>query len=169
MSIFRGGIPYGMDVNRLKEAFPVPTLVEGRVINHSELQEVLSNPSTSRYYCVVNSWRREMKNMNAVHIVWESKIGLKILDPAQLYGHTKKGIKQKFRQVGRKLKALDWVDRKRLNPVGQQAFDHDIQVRSKVAAALESANKDLAVDLAPVKSLPKPKIVPGEKGMTAAE
>jgi hypothetical protein len=167
MSIFRGGIPYGMDVKRLKEAFPIPALVEGRVIKHSELLETLDHPSASRYYCVVNSWRREMKNMNAIHIIWEPKIGLRVLDPAQLFGHTKKGINQKTRQVGRKYRDLDYVERNRLNPVGQQHLDHHLQVRAKVAAALESASKDLAVDLAPVKSLPKPQIVPAHKAESA--
>jgi hypothetical protein len=158
---FRGGVPYAIDVNRLKEAFPVPSLTEGRVIEHKDLELVITaKAGNQRYYGVINSWIAQMKNNNGVFMIWEPAVGIKVLAPAEILSHAEVRTRQKIGQTGKAIKIFAWVDRTRLNPVGQQRLDHQTRVTNAIKDALAMARKDLAIDLAPVKSLPRPKLNP---------
>jgi hypothetical protein len=157
---FHGGVPYIVDVNRLKEAFPVPSLSEGRVIQHAELERIVNaNKGEQRYYGVINSWLAQMKNSNGIFMIWEPSVGIKVLDPASILTHAENKTRQKIRQTGRAVNIYGWVDRTRLDMLGQQRFDHQRHKVSVLKDALHVAAKDLAVALAPIKSLPKPKVI----------
>lgn len=157
--VFRGGIPYVVDVNRLKESFPVPNLIEGLVIKHGELEQIVQAKAKSqRYYGVVNSWIAQMKNANGIVIEWVPATGIKVLNPAEILSSAETRLRQKIGQTGRAVKRFAWVPRERLDQVGQQRLDHQVRVAGAIKDALASARKELAIDLAPVKSLPKPKV-----------
>jgi hypothetical protein len=158
--VFRGGVPYAVDVKRLLEAFPVPLLTEGLVIGHAQLQELIGAPKGGqRYYGVVNSWIAQMKSSNGIFIIWEPAIGLKVLGPAEILTFAETKTRQKIRQTGRAIGTLRWVDRGRLDAMGQRRFDHERRATGILLDALQAARKDLAVDLAPIASLPKPKLI----------
>ena len=158
--LFRGGIPYAVGSRRLAEAFPVPSLVEGLVIKHEQLEELINAPKgTSRFYALVNHWIRQMKNANGIFIVWEPTIGIKVLDPAGILSHAETRTRQKLRQTGRAIKIYAFVDRNRLDAIGQQRLDHEARVASVLGDALRAAKKEMAISLAPIKSLPKPQLV----------
>lgn len=160
-TIFRGGIPYGPDVQRLSEAFAVPSLVEGLMITHEELEKILElKRGNSRYYAVINSWISKQKNENSIIIVWESRVGLKVLDPASILNHAEVRTRQKAGQLNRAVKLFGWVRRDRLDDTGQKRYDHQVRVAAVLAQAVTSAKKELAIELAPIKSLPKPKVQP---------
>ena len=156
---FRGGVPYALDLKRLREAFPVPTLTEGRVIKHGQLETVVNvKKGASRYYAVVDAWRAELKNNAGIFVVWERAVGLKVLNPAELLNHAETRTRQKIRQTGKAIRTFAWVDRNRLDDTGKARLDHQVRVANVVRDALDSAKKELAVSLAPVKSLPRPKV-----------
>lgn len=158
--VFRGGVPYIVDVNRLIEAFPASELNEGRVIEHAELESIISEKQGSgRYYGVVNSWIASVRNTTGIYIIWEPSVGLKVLDPAQLLGHGEKRVKQKARQTRKAIKIYGYIDAKRLDPVGRERYDHQTRVAAALDASLMASNKQMAIDLSPVKSLPKPKLI----------
>ena len=158
--IFRGGVPYAVDIRRLTEAFPVPSLTEGRVIKHEQLEEIVNSPKASqRYYGVINSWIAQMKNSNGVFMIWEASIGIRVLDPAGILSYAENRTRQKIRQTGKAVKTFGWVDRERLDTLGQQRLDHQLRVATVIQDALTNARKDLAVSLAPIRSLPKPKLL----------
>lgn len=160
MSVFRGGLPYGPDIKRLRELFPATKLVEGLSIPHETLEGVLSQKrGTGRYYAVINSWIMRERNENGIFIVWEQTRGLKVLNPAELLNHAENRTRQKIKQTGKAVKMFAWVDRDRLDDLGKQRLDHQARVASAIRDSLESARKQLAVDLAPIKSLPRPKLV----------
>lgn len=153
---FKGGIPYGLDVRRLSDAFPVPSLNEGRVLRHAELEEVLGyKRGTQRYYGVVNAWLNKQKADHGLILVWVPSEGVKVLDPAGVLEHAEIRTKQKSRQLQRQIKMFGWVDRARLDTVGQKRLDHQLTVAAKLSAAVGDARKGLAVELAPIKSMPK--------------
>ena len=157
---FRGGVPYSVDVRRLTEAFPVPSLTEGRVIKHAQLEEIVNAPKASqRYYGVVNSWIAQMKTANGLFIVWEPATGIKILGPAEILTFAENKTRQKLRQTGKAIRTYGFVDRNRLDTIGQQRLDHEMRVASVLGDALQSARKEMAVSLAPITSLPKPKLI----------
>lgn len=157
---FNGGVPYSVDTRRLTETFPVPSLVEGRVLTHAQLEEVVNAPRRSqRYYGVVNSWIAQMKTANGIYIIWKPSVGIEVLDPASLLTHAEVKTRQKIRQTGRAVNIYGWVDRGRLDSLGQQRFDHDKRVLAALNDAMSAAKKDLAVALAPIQSLPKPKLI----------
>jgi hypothetical protein len=156
---FRGGIPYAIDVKRLSEAFPVPSLNEGRVIEHSELSAVLEMRSgTPRYYSVVNSWIGQTRALHGIYIIWQPSTGIKVLDPALLLTHAENKTRQKIRQTGRAVSIYGWVDRARLDSLGQQRLDHHSRVIGALNDAMHAARKNLAVPLSPIRSLPKREI-----------
>lgn len=155
-TIFRGGLPYSHEVGLLVAAFPVPDLSEGRVIKHEEIEAVTKlKRGTGRYYGVVKSWINSQRNQNGVVIEWEPSIGIRVLDPAGVLQCAEKKTSQKIRQVGRAVRRFGWVDRSRLDDTGQRRLDHQVRVAAVVSGALAAAKKDLAIDLAPVQSLPK--------------
>jgi len=159
MSIFEGSIPYGPDLRRIEEAFPVPSLSEGRQISHAELEAVThAKRGSGRYYGVVNAWINRIKNQNGIVMVWQPGDGLKVLDPGEVLAFSESKTRQKMRQTARAFRNFAWVDRSRLDEVGQRRLDHMMQATSKLKAALDSTRKEIAVELAPVVSLPKRKV-----------
>lgn len=158
--VFKGGMPYGPDVNRLKETFPVTELTEGRILLHDQLEPIVRQKKGSqRYYGIINSWISQQRNDNGVFMVWEQARGLKVLGPAEILNYAETRTRQKMKQTGRAIKTFGWVDRTRLDDVGQKRLDHQMRVANTIRDAIDSARKQLAIDLAPVRSLPKPKLV----------
>jgi len=155
------GIPYGPDVRKLEEAFPTPD--EDQVIRHSEFEALIKIPAkTNRYYGVVNAWRRRLRNDRNIDSEWIHGIGLKFLNPADRLKESERNIKQGIRHTGRAFRRLAIVPRERLDGIGQARYDHAMGVAAKLSQAGRDAKKELAIDLAPVKSLPKPKLVVNE-------
>ena len=155
------GIPYGPDVRKLEEAFPSPD--EDQIIRHGEFEGLLKIESqTSRYYGVINTWRRRLRNERNIDSEWLHGIGLKILNPADRLKESERNVKQGIRHTGRAFRRLAIVPRERLDAIGQARYDHALQVASKLTTAGKDAQRELAIDLAPVKSLPKPKLVVNE-------
>lgn len=155
------GIPYGPDVLKLEEKFPTPQ--EDQIIRHAEFEALLRiEPKTSRYYGVVNMWRRRLRNERNIDSEWIHGIGLKILNPADRLKESERNVKQGIRHTGRAFRRLAIVPRERLDNIGQQRYDHALQTAAKLTQAGKDAQRELAIDLAPVKSLPKPKLVVNE-------
>lgn len=155
------GIPYGPDIRKLEESYPSPE--EDQVFPHDELETLLKIPQkTQRYYGVINTWRRRLRTERNIDSEWIHGIGLKILNPADRLKESERNVKQGIRHTGRGFRRLAIVPRDRLDAIGQARYDHALQVASKLITAGREARKELAVDLAPVKSLPKPKLVVNE-------
>lgn len=155
------GIPYNLDVQKLEEKYPTPS--EDEIIRHAEFEELLKIPQkTQRYYGVINTWRRNLRRERNIDTEWVHGVGLKILNPADRLKESERNIKQGIRHTGRAFKRLAITPRDRLDSIGQARFDHALQVASKLTAAGREAGRELAIDLAPVKSLPKPKLVVNE-------
>jgi hypothetical protein len=155
--IFKGGLPYKPDVKRLNEEFPVDQLIEGCVITHEQFEAILQQEhGTGRYYAVINSWIIHQRSENGIYIAWDPGTGVKVLNPAEILNHAETRTRQKLRQTGRAIKTFAWVNRARLDEIGQKRLDHQLRVASLIKESIESARKQMAVELAPVKSLPKP-------------
>lgn len=152
------GIPYGPDILRLDEVFGQRQ--EDEVITHEEFTSTLRiDAANGRYYAVINAWRRRLKKERNIDTAWERNVGLKILNPADRLRQSECDIQRGIRKTGRGFRRMAIIPRERLDEVGQRRYDHALQVASKLMTATRDANKELAVDLAPVKSLPKPKLI----------
>lgn len=157
---FRAGVPYSLDVRKLCDAFPVPTLTEGREIPHHSLEEIINVPKGhQRYYAVVNSWIGQMRNSNGIFIIWKPTIGIRVLPPEGVLEHAETRTRQKIRLTRRAISTFAWVDGKRLDAMGQKRLDHQMRNVAILKEHLDAAQKATAIDLAPIKSLPKPKII----------
>jgi hypothetical protein len=155
------GIPYAPDVRRLEEAYPSPQ--EDQVIRHDEFEKLLKIPGKSqRYYGVINTWRKRLRTERNIDSEWLPGIGVKILNPADRLKVSESNVKHGIRHTGRAFRRLAVVPRDRLDAIGQARYDHAITVASKLTTAGRDAQRELAIDLAPVKSLPKPKLVVNE-------
>lgn len=152
--VFRNGIPYGPDFGKLDATFT--DLTEGVLLTHPELEAALGiKRRSSRYYAVVNAWVRRKRASMGIFMVWESKVGLRVLDPASILTFSEARFQQKLVQTGRSIRNFGYVDRDRLNGLGQQRLDHQLQVAMKIRDAVESARKELAIGLSPIASLPQ--------------
>lgn len=155
------GIPYGPDIRKLEEAFPNPQ--EDQVIKSEEFESIIKTPQkTGRFYGVINAWRRRLRAERNIDSEWVQGVGVKILNPADRLKVSETNIKQGIRKTGRAFRRLAITPRDRLDAVGQQRYDHQLQVGVKLTAAGREAKKELAIDIAPVRSLPKPKLVVNE-------
>lgn len=155
------GIPYGPDIRKLEEAFPNPQ--EDQVIKSEEFEKIIRvEQKTSRFYGVINAWRRRLRNERNIDSEWVPSVGVKILNPADRLKVSETNIKHGIRKTNRAYRRLAITPRERLDEVGQQRYDHQMQVAAKLVSAGREAKKELAIDLAPVKSLPKPKLVVNE-------
>lgn len=157
--VFRGGMPYGPDIKKLNEEFPLDSLAEGRVITHEVISKAIGyRAGTSRYYAVVKSWIGKQRAENRIFIVFESKVGVKVLNPAEVMEYGERTLRQKIGQTGKAARIFNWVERDRLDTTGQKRFDHQTRVIATIKQSLDSARKELAVELAPIKSLPRPAV-----------
>jgi hypothetical protein len=160
MSTFRGGVPYAIDIKRLSEAYEVPTLTEGRLLPHAELSAIISSPAGSgRYYAVCNSWMHKVKQSTGIFMVWEPKEGIRVLEPTGVLGFGETRQRQKLKQLARSTKHFAWVKRERLDEIGKLRLDKQLRVASGIRDFIVSTTREMAVELAPVRSLPKPQIV----------
>lgn len=155
------GIPYGPDIRKLEETYPNPE--EDQVIKHEDFETIIRTPQkTARYYGVINAWRRRLRADRNIDSEWIQGVGVRILNPADRLKVSEFNIKQGIRHTGRAFRRLAVTPRERLDAVGQQRYDHQLTVGAKLIQAGREAKKELAIDLAPVKSLPKPKLVVNE-------
>lgn len=149
------GVPYGPQVKRLKDAYPKPE--EGLVLSHDELEELLNEERGSqRYYGVVNSWRSYLLKDLGIDSAWVQGEGLKILDPAERLKVGEDQFRHGLRKTKRAFKRTAIIPRDRLDEIGKQRFDHQMKVMARMSTAAIEAKRELAIELAPVKSLPKP-------------
>lgn len=159
--IIVAGIPYGPDIRKLEEAFPNPQ--EDQVIKSEDFEAIIKvEQKTSRFYGVINAWRRRLRNERNIDSEWIPSVGVKILNPADRLKVSEGNIKHGIRKTSRAYRRLAITPRDRLDAVGQQRYDHQMEVAAKLVSAGRDAKRDLAIDLAPVKSLPKPKLVVNE-------
>lgn len=155
------GIPYGPDIRKLEEAYPSPQ--EDQIIKSEDFEKIIRcEQKTPRFYGVINSWRRRLRNERNIDSEWVQGVGVKILNPADRLKVSETNIKHGIRKTSRAYRRLAITPRDRLDEVGQQRYDHQMTVAAKLIAAGRDAKRELAIDLAPVKSLPKPKLVVNE-------
>ena len=151
------GVPYGPDIKILQEAWPVPALIEGLVITHEQFAQALGYGwKSSRFYAVIRAWCHREYSEHGIFMAWEQKIGLRVLDPASKLLHGEGRIRGGLRRTKRGIKIVASVDGSRLDEMGKKRLDHDRHIAAVLNDALDSAKKQLAIDLAPIKSLPRP-------------
>lgn len=158
VKLWKGGLPYGPQVKRLEDKYPAPD--EEATILHEELETIIGETrGTQRYYGIVNSWRKKLFNELGIDSAWVPGDGVKILTPDEHLHHGEKDTSSGRRKTKRGMKRTAATPRDRLNEIGKQRYDNDMIANAKLAAAMQEHNKLTAIELAPVKSLPRPKLV----------
>lgn len=159
-TVWKNGLPYEPEVRKLETRYE--QLDEGIVIPHAEMEQLLGLPrSAKRYFGIINSWRAKLLRTRNIDTEFERGNGLKILPPEDRLAVSERDFHFSARALGRSLRRTTMVPRDRLNEVGKRRADH---IEKRVAFAYQSvseARKQLAIDLAPVKSLPKPQLGTG--------
>ena len=162
VQIWKGGLPYGPQVQRLRDSFPNPE--EEKLFSHNEFEALLGEVRGSqRYYGIINSWRKYLINTLGIDSDWNPGEGLLILPPAKRLECGERDTKRGIRRVKRGIRRTAATPRDRLDEIGKARYDHAAMAYAKMIPALDEGRKALAVDIAPVKSLPKPKLVQDKK------
>ena len=158
--IFNRGIPYRPDVNKLREAFPSPSLIWERDITYEEIETVIScKYRTSRYYGVVNAWIKRERHESGINLVWNPPKGIRVFRPDEMLSHVEKQTLQKSRQFGKAVAKFNWVDREHLDENGKKRLDHVMFTANRLKLDLLSGTKKLSIELAPIQSLPKKQLL----------
>lgn len=148
------GIPYGPQVEKIKRQYPKPE--EGLILSHDDLETLINEKKgTKRYYGIINSWRKYLLNDLGIDTNWIQGKGLKVINPAERLKVGEDNFRQGLRKTRRAFKRTAIVPRDRLDEIGKQRYDHQIKIMAKIATAAIDAKKELAIELAPVRSLPK--------------
>jgi len=156
--IYKNGLPYAPDIRRLDDAFPTPE--EGQVLRYEQFEEVLNYSRVeTRFRTVISSWRRTLWRTRNIDTEAVPSVGIKILEPADRVKIREKDMILKARLLGRTRQRFASAPRERLNVEGQQRYDHVMLYTGRVQQAIDDAKKALPADIAPVKSLPKPKLI----------
>jgi len=159
LSVFKGGMPYEPDVKRLEENYPVQSLTEGLVIDHKILSAIVKcKQGTGRYYGVIDSWRKKLRNENGIMLLWKQGVGLYVAHPHEILQHSEKRVREHLGGVRRGIKIIGHADRERLDELGKQRYDHTAKAYLFISTAVEQGRKQLPYEVPAVKSLPKPKI-----------
>lgn len=160
---WKGGLPYGPDVRKLEEAFPTPE--EGQIIGHDEFEKVLKmKRGSARYYGVINKWRGNSTSKSGlfperdIDTEWISGVGLKVLAPAERLHHGERDTRASIRHRTRARNRTLATPRDRLDDIGQRRYDLDAKAHAMARESDIALRRQIAIDLAPVKSLPKPKL-----------
>jgi hypothetical protein len=161
--LWKGGLPYGPQVRKLEELYPKPE--EDLMLIHEQIEKIIGEPKgTQRYYGIVDSWRKKLFNELGIDSAWLPGQGLKILQPSERLHASESDFKFGLRKTKRAVKRLAATPRDRLDAIGQQRYDHAAIVMAKIKGEADMAQKQLAIDLAPVKSLPRPTLVDKKTG-----
>jgi len=152
-------IPYGPDIKLLQETWPVARLQLGFTIHYDEFSQVLGyDRHSSRFYSVIRSWCHLEDREHGIFMAWEPKIGLRVLGQSgKLMGAELKTARG-CRAIRRGKRMIDSVDTEQLDDLGKKRLDHDRHVLAVLYDHISSAQKQLASELAPIKSLPRPSI-----------
>jgi hypothetical protein len=155
--VYKGGQPYAPQVQKLKEAFPASSLVEGSLIEHGRLEAVLQLArNLPRYRSVVLSWMGDLRDSGLV-IRWERRIGVKVLSPSDTLEYAGTKTRQKARQLVKATRIYGLVDRSRLTESQQQTFDHETTVAARVKQTMEEVRKEITLPAAKsIQTLPMP-------------
>jgi len=158
IKLWKNGLPYGPQVKKMEEAFPSPE--ENKLLLHEDLEKLIGEKRGSqRYYGVINSWRKKIFNELGIDTAWMPGDGVKILPPEERLHASEFDFRIGLRKTKRAIRRLAATPRDRLDEIGQRRYDHASIIMAKIKGEADRAQKQLAIDLAPVKSLPKPKLV----------
>lgn len=126
---FRRGIPWAVDVDRIKAK--IPDLPDGLVIQLSDIERCIQEPHTeSRFKSVVSAWRRWAEREK--HVILKKKgPALIVLDNSGKLGVATSGYGQGLRKI--------YVAGKRARGTGDAGLD-SMQRKTRDHIAVSSAN-----------------------------
>lgn len=134
-----GGVPTKMDVDKLIEAFGVPS--EGRLISYGEIsREVGCDRDTTRFKTVVHAWRRRLYKVHNVVLDCEPNKGYRVADPTTRVVIAKGQHVGGLRRIRRAGAIAGTTSDDRLDPEHRRVRDHLVRVSSvlQLAAATEA-------------------------------
>jgi hypothetical protein len=155
--VWKRGLSYEPDVKAIEEAFP--KLEEGMILPRDQLANLIHTEINSeRFYSVTLSYRKKIYHQTGVILNWVPN-GLLVLNPGEHFQFGEKRLRQDIRRTGRTIGIIHNVKRDRLDEITQKRYDHQIHVTQVLSATLLDTRRQMKIDLAPVKSLPKPKLI----------
>lgn len=147
---FNGGMPYEIDAKLLREAFPIESLTEGRIISHDELTAVLGMPPDhQRYRPVINHWIKKMWEEGRKKIITVRKEGIQVADDKTKMKHTEHEVTLKAKLFAKKGKEIIKVDPMKLTPTDRQLYDRNTRIIFATSNALRDARKQIALPVVP--------------------
>ncbi len=147
-SSIKGGLPYAPDIQLLMDALPPEQMKAGSLIPHTQLLKILNMDSRNhRYDSLLNSWRGQLQKNHGVVVVWQPRLGMRVLTDYGKVGQSASYFGSGVRKIKKADKVLRAVKPSNLSEPQRDVYTHRRRVTTAVAEVLKAASKDLRVQL----------------------
>lgn len=120
--IFAGGIPTGVDVDKLIKELGVPK--EGEVVSYDDISACLALPRDSyRWRTVVYAWLKRLEDVHGIIMEAIPNQGYAHTTPRQAASLTRRKFKSSIRGMLRASKKAGLIDRTRLDAAERRSVD----------------------------------------------
>lgn len=141
-SVFKGGVPTGLDVDALVVKFGVPA--PGATILHEDIESVLHlGPTTSRFWSVTAAWRKRLHREHNLVLVGNRKGGFDVLRASERITHAVSRMQQGARIIRKGAEIAAATDRGDLNAEERRVADHAVQLGAQINGVMATAAKAL--------------------------
>ena len=135
-------IPTELDVNRLVERFGRPEL--GQLIPYAEVEQTINlTRKDSRWYGVINAWRKRLQNDHRIFIKAINNEGLLAMDDNDKMDKAGKHNEQAFNHIQKAGVLLSHTERANLSDDRKPIYDHAVKVVAAAEGAMLTAPKKL--------------------------
>ena len=154
-NVYFGGIPYGPDVQKLRNELGVPE--RGTQITHEEFEKIIGiKRANPRYRRVIQVWRKQLFKENNVDTEWERGVGLNILKEPERIGASSRDLNRAARQAQKSHIRATHIKTEELNDTDRRKADHLRTVSAMVYGAASKGAQEVSKTLSQPLQLPKP-------------
>ena len=128
--MFFGGIPTEIEVKQLREAYPDESLITGKVIPYSEIEEIINvSRSENRWRTITGRWRRIIEKEMGIILAPdpEGTLSFKVYLDGEKVVLSRKKIHTAGRYARRSYMVASKVNTKELTSQEKVQYDHYIQ------------------------------------------
>jgi len=140
--LYFGGLPTDIELNKLKDAYPVNVLTVGHFIPYGEIEMLLGIAwRESRFKTVTNRWRRVVESETNIFLNPDPGEGFRVLSDAEKLALSGKKIGTAGKCARRAFVINSRIDRKQLTDEEKAVSDHFTGVSAKIHAASQIKNQ----------------------------
>ena len=122
--LYRGGIPTGPDVAKIRKIFASQENTPGAIILYEDIERAIGfKRDNHRFRVVTIQWRKEVERDTGLIIGCERNVGFRVLEASGKLELAKDKMHSGIRAVKRSIVVADKIDRRDLSGTEQRQLD----------------------------------------------